>query len=150
MERSPRCALMIAVECVITARSLHPNNCVTLLGHHAPPHSPSCVIQWFCPSSSPLSLNSPRTRSHACRNTICFLLPAADQTTPIALTVRPLRRQEAVFQDPSSAIVHFLPPWRMPLTACKLIYNAVSPPRWVEGGWVGERGGGLSPVSAER
>lgn len=31
-------------------------------------------------------------------------------------------------------------PWRMPLTACKLIYNAVSPPGWVEDGWVSEAG----------
>lgn len=39
--------------------------------------------------------------------------------------------------------------WRMPFTACKLIYNAVSPPSWVEDGWELE-GGGCVPCVCEK
>lgn len=136
VERMPTCALMIAAECVITAcwffHIRHHFTWTTSLDCHSS-NWLSYVRQRFVFSSS-TALNLSHTCSDTCENTVCFLLPAAVEAIPIVRTLP----AHCGGKKLSSNILH-LPlfislPWRTPLKACKLIYNAVSPPSWVEDG----------------
>lgn len=83
--------------------------------------------------SSSTALNLSHTRSDTSKNTVCFHLPAADETIPHPSAYCGGKK---LFSNILHLPLFISLPWRMPLTACKLIYNAVSPPSWVGDGRV--------------
>lgn len=136
--------MMIAVECVITGRRdflppttvgaapsavAAPTGCRVLC---APPH-PHTHTHRRCPAPS---LNLPHTRSDPRKSHHLFPFACCRQDDSNRAHLSAHCGGKKLFSN----ILHlplFIPlPWRMPLTACKLIYNAVAPPRWVEDGRV--------------
>lgn len=105
MERLPTCALMIAVEYVITGRwffHLRRHFTLTTVSPRSTVTAPTGCRMLFSGSVSPRPHLWIHTRS--CKNTICVPLPAADETIPIARTRPPTVAARSCF--PISFICH--------------------------------------------